>query len=74
MNRRLMIVMTQHWTPEQLLAVYDFSRELNEAIWQQHEDELLELMYERDQKSGHEPISCQRQDNLELPFDDPIPF
>ena len=74
MNQRLMIELTQHWTPEQLLAVYDFSRQLNEAIWQQHETELLELMYERDQKCGHESISRHQQDNLELPFDDPIPF
>ena len=26
------------------------------------------------EKSGHEPISCHSEDNLELPFDDPIPF
>lgn len=74
MNERALFELTQHWTPDQLLALYDFCRLMEEVLWQRHEDTLLEQMIIRDQENGFEPFSSHRQENLELPFDDPIPF
>lgn len=75
MNRQQLLELTQQWTPEQLLAAYDFCCLMSDTLWQQHEDKLLELMVERDRISDNNNRSgCQQIDNLELPFDDPIPF
>jgi hypothetical protein len=75
MNQRQLQELTQQWTPEQLLAAYDFCCLMSDTLWQQHEDTLLELMVERDRISDNNNRSgCQQSDNLELPFDDPIPF
>ena len=60
----------QNWTPQQLLAVYDFCRLMSEGIWQQHEDTLLQLMIELDRDTESEPLDNNTGDNLELPFDD----
>ena len=74
MKQLPLIELTQQWTPEQLLAVYDLCRLISETLWQQHEDTLLEQMIERDQGNGHEPYSRQKNSNLDVPFDEPIPF
>lgn len=47
---------------------------MTELIWQEHGEELLDLMQESDRENGHEPITTRSADNLELPFDDPLPF
>lgn len=74
MNPRRLLELTERWTPEQLLAAYDFCCLMSDTLWQQHEDTLLEQMVERDREKTEEPINGQYHDNLELPFDDPIPF
>lgn len=75
MNQRQLRELTQQWTPEQLLAAYDFCCLMSDTLWQQHEDTLLELMVERDRISDtFNQLSGEPNDNLELPFDDPIPF
>lgn len=73
MNQRQLRELTQQWTPEQLLAAYDFCCLMSDTLWLLHEDTLLELMVERDRISDNNPCSCEQNDNLELPFDDPIP-
>lgn len=58
------------WTPQQLLAVYDFCKLMAEHIWQEHEQVLINQMIQADQQ--HEPKRCSHTTdvNLELPFDD----
>lgn len=63
----------RNWTPQQVLAVYDFCRLMSDAIWQQHEDTLLNQMVAEDHQSAHE-LDDTRSDNLELPFNDVEPF
>ena len=70
MKQGLPYELMQNWTPEQLLAVYDFCRLMSEAIWQQHEDTLLEQMIDSDRESD----LLDNNDNLELPFDDDKPL
>lgn len=74
MNRQRVLELTERWTPEQLLAAYDFCCLMSDTLWQQHEQTLLEQMVERDREGAEEPVSGQRHDSPELPFDDPIPF
>ena len=74
MNPRQLRELTQQWTPEQLLAAYDFCCLMSDTLWLQHEDVLLELMVERDRISDNTPCIGDQNDNLELPFDDLIPF
>lgn len=65
----------QNWSPEQLLAVYDFCKLMSEAIWQQHEDVLLEQMIDSDREREADLLERQTDNgNLELPFDDNTPF
>jgi len=75
MKNELPYELMQNWTPEQLLAVYDFCRLMSEAIWLQHEDTLLEQMIDSDQ-AGKSGLQAQQTDhlNLELPFNDDTPF
>ncbi len=74
MNQRLLIELTQHWTPEQILALYDLCSLMSETLWQQHEEILLAHMMRIDRESEDGSSNFHTQDNLELPFDDPIPF
>jgi hypothetical protein len=60
------------WSPEQKLAVYDFCRLFSEILWQHDRDGLLEAMIRDDRDLDH--ADDLRNRNLELPFDDDLPF
>ena len=62
------------WSPEQKLAVYDFCRLISEMLWQQDRDCLLEAMIRDDQEHGFDHAYDLDHPNLELPFDDDLPF
>lgn len=62
------------WSIEQKLAVYDLCRLISEILWQHDRDALLDAMIRDDQQRGfdhREPIDNR---NLNLPFDDDLPF
>ena len=62
------------WSPEQKLAVYDLCHIMSEALWQNDRDNLLQAMILEDQQHGFEHASDPDNPNLELPFDDDLPF
>ena len=62
------------WSPEQRLAVYDLCRLISESLWQQDRDGLLEAMIRDDHKRGFDHTDDLENPNLELPFDDDLPF
>jgi len=62
------------WSPEQKLALYDFCRLISEILWQRDRDSLLEAMIHDDQDRGFEHPYGLDNRNLELPFDDDLPF
>ena len=64
----------QTWSPEQKLAVYDFCRIISESLWQHDRDSLLQAMILDDQQHGFEHAHDPDNPNLELPFDDDLPF
>ena len=65
----------QTWSPEQKLAVYDLCRLISEVLWQHDRDGLLEAMIRDDRERGfdHDHNNADNP-NLELPFDDDLPF
>ena len=66
-QRNNCLPLPRDWTAEQALAVHEFLADLTEAVWQQYEDPMLELLH------GEE-----RQDKDEQPdlfgFTDSMPF
>ena len=56
------------WSIEQKLAVYDLCRLISETPWQHDRDGLLEAMIRDDHARGFD------HRNLELPFQDDLPF
>ena len=62
------------WSIEQKLAVYDLCRLISESLWQQDRDALLEAMIRDDRARGFEHADDFHSRNLELPFDDDLPF
>ena len=58
------------WSTEQKLAVYDLCRLISEALWQHDRDGLLEAMIHDDHERGFDLDNR----NLELPFEDDLPF
>ena len=60
------------WSPEQKLAVYDLCRLISETLWQHDRDRLLQAMIRDDQARGFDHDLDNR--NLELPFEDDLPF
>lgn len=62
------------WSPEQKLAVYDLCQIMSEALWQNDRDSLLQAMIHDDQLHGFEHAGDPDNPNLELPFDDDLPF
>jgi len=62
------------WSPEQKLAVYDLCRLISEILWQQDRDGLLQAMIHDDQARGFDHAYDLDNRNLELPFDDDLPF
>jgi len=62
------------WSPEQKLAVYDLCRIIGEILWQHDRDGLLQAMIRDDRSRGFEHTPDPDNPNLELPFDDDLPF
>ena len=62
------------WSIEQKLAVYDLCRLISESLWQQDRDGLLEAMIRDDHKRGFDHTGDLDNPNLELPFEDDLPF
>ena len=62
------------WSIQQKLAVYDLCRLISESLWQQDRDGLLEAMIRDDHKRGFDHTDDLDNPNLELPFDDDLPF
>ena len=62
------------WSPEQRLAVYDLCRLISEILWQQDRDALLDAMIRDDQKRGITHADDLLNQNLDLPFEDDLPF
>lgn len=69
-NDNLPDAMTQ-WTPEQLLAVHDCCQLIGEMIWQNHQSRLLEYLADESIACGSESMA---NENVQLPFDDALPF
>ena len=61
------------WSTEQRLAVYDLCRLISESLWQHDRDGLLEAMIRDDHERGFDHVGDPNP-NLELPFDDDLPF
>ena len=70
----LPLSMMETWSPEQRLAVYDFCRLISETLWQHDHDRLLEAMIRDDQARGFDHAYDLDNQNLELPFEDDLPF
>jgi hypothetical protein len=62
------------WSIEQKLAVYDLCRLISETLWQHDRDGLLEAMIRDDHARGFDHAHDLDNRNLELPFDDDLPF
>ena len=60
------LVLPNDWTAEQALAVHDFLADLAEAIWQQYEDPMIELLHGETRQVIEQPDLFR--------FDDPILF
>ncbi len=62
------------WSPKQKLAVYDLCQLIGESLWHNDRDSLLQAMILDDQQRGFEHAGDPENPNLELPFDDDLPF
>ena len=62
------------WSIEQKLAVYDLCRLISETLWQHDRDGLLEAMIRDDHARGFDHADDCYNRNLQLPFDDDLPF
>lgn len=67
----LLLPIIDTWSIEQKLAVYDLCRLISESLWEQDRDALLEAMIRDDRERG---IARDNNLNLELPFEDDLPF
>ena len=66
-STRSPLLLPDHWTPEQALAVYEMLNELAASIWDSYQPQLLELIVpEIEQDEASQPDLFD--------FDDPIPF
>lgn len=71
----LPLAIMQTWSIEQKLAVYDLCRLIGETLWQHDRDGLLEAMIRDDLARGFAHADDDdHHRNLELPFDDDLPF
>ena len=62
------------WSIEQKLAVYDLCRLISESLWQHDRDGLLKAMISDDRDRGFDHAYDLDNRNLELPFEDDLPF
>ena len=64
----------KNWSPEQKLAVYDLCQVISEFLWHHDRDALLEAMIRDDRDRGIDHTCDLDDHNLQLPFDDELPF
>ncbi len=63
-----------HWSPEQLLAVYEFVEQLRELLWLHYHDELQRALGS-DAADSLQPIArAQQIDLFNSDDDDGMPF
>jgi hypothetical protein len=62
------LIIPDHWTPQQALAIFEFLDQLRDRIWARYGDQLTEqLRIERGQPDPNDP-------QLELPLFDDAPI
>ena len=54
------------WTAEEVLAIHDFLQRMAEALWERHQEAVMEHLYGLD-----EPEPPERSANLELALEEP---
>ena len=60
-----------HWTTDQILAVYDLCQMISATLMARHKEQLLEKMIEIDRRTESAQLrSTEYDDNLQLPFDE----
>ena len=75
MNRpSLPLPIMETWSIEQKLAVYDLCRLISEILWQHDRDGLLQAVIHDDQQRGFAHPHDPDNPNLDLPFEDDLPF
>lgn len=74
MTTQLPLPIMETWSPQQRLAVYDLCRLISEILWQHDRDGLLDAMIRNDLDRGLEHPYDIDDLNLQLPFDDDLPF
>lgn len=65
----LPILDMEHWTTEQVLAVYDLCQTISATLMARHEDQLIEMMLEIDQCRDVAYSDGKEDENLQLPFE-----
>lgn len=65
------LTFTQTLTPEQLLTLYDLCESFKTYLWQHHRITLEQQMIRQVQSDNDKAVD---DENLELPFDDELPF
>ncbi len=61
----------ENWTAKEALAVYDFLADVMEAIWERHDDQMLELLHNEEEEPVDQIDWLQQKsesDNNEIPF------
>lgn len=66
--RQLPVPDMEHWSIDQVLAVYDLCQTISATLMHHHKEALVDRMIEIDRSHGH-PL-CDK--TLPLPFDDPF--
>ena len=57
------------WTAEEVLAIHDFLQRVAGALWERHEERLLEHLYGLDEPGP--AAAMERSANLELELEEP---
>ena len=64
-------IFSNHWSPEQATAVYEFVDQLADHIWRHYEHQIMEQLGPPTEPYDHPEQTDPRQIDL---FDDSIPF
>jgi len=59
----------ENWTGKEALAVYDFLADVMEAIWECHEDQMIEILCNEEEESADQIDWRQQETGCdEIPF------
>ena len=65
----------ESWTVEEAVAIYEFCTMMQDHLWLHHEIALSEHIFEREGRGDPSYVREQEcEQNLDLPFNDDIPF